>query len=333
MKSSSILRRLWSPGRALALSLVLGALGFASGRGEESSPPPPPEAGKSGPGRPSIVVPARSEHLIRDRNIFGILKKYTPPPPPPPSSVKKPPPPPAKANKSEPEVKVPFTLLGTMVFGEADSRQSLAILQAKKGNLQGPVGLTELFPSVEGDGDLEPSKVDQIRVLNIERNKIVVWYKGAERTLEVDWKGEPSGPTRLASRAVPARPPPPVVVNPFSTRVPPRTNPQSTETREVSRSLVDRNLQNLTGLLQQMRIQPYFQNGRPSGFLLTNIRKGGFIDQVGVKSGDVLRFVNGTRIDNVQNAFQLYNIFKNSSNVEVVVIRNSRPVTLKYSIR
>ncbi|MBI2944829.1 MAG: PDZ domain-containing protein, partial [Candidatus Wallbacteria bacterium] len=108
--------------------------------------------------------------------------------------------------------------------------------------------------------------------------------------------------------------------------------PDSIETRKVPRGEVDKHLQDLAGLLGTMRIQPYYDGGQPSGFLVTNIRPGSFIDQVGMTNGDILRFVNGQKIDNVQSAFQLYNIFKNSTNVEVTVIRDQRPVTLKYVI-
>ena len=52
----------------------------------------------------------------------------------------------------------------------------------------------------------------------------------------------------------------------------------------------------------------------------------------GVQDGDTLRFVNGQRIDSVQSAFQLYNILKESTNVEITVLRNTRPVTLRYVI-
>jgi len=102
--------------------------------------------------------------------------------------------------------------------------------------------------------------------------------------------------------------------------------------RKLARQEVDSYLDNLNTLLTQVNIQPVFQGGQPSGFRLTDIQKGTILDQIGVQDGDVLRFVNGQRIDSVQSAFQLYNILKESTNIEITVLRNTRPTTLRYVI-
>jgi hypothetical protein len=102
--------------------------------------------------------------------------------------------------------------------------------------------------------------------------------------------------------------------------------------RRLARAEVDSYLDNLPTLLTQVNIQPVFQAGQPAGFRLTDIQKGTILDQIGVQDGDTLRFVNGQRIDSVQSAYQLYNILKESTNVEITVLRNTRPVTLRYLI-
>ncbi|MBI4871117.1 MAG: PDZ domain-containing protein [Candidatus Riflebacteria bacterium] len=290
----------------VALVLTLGVARVQT-VGQET---PPSGAGGAPAAESSAPGPSDSSAIL-ESNLFGVqLEK--PPPPPPPAPVAAPPPVAPPPKPTAPEEKPPFKLVGTLA-GVGD--WSMAFLE--KGTLQDAVRIGDTW--------------EQATVLNVQRNRATIRWKNKTLNLEVefkDWAGKSAQVAALAPPPVePAAPPGPVYTQQGEVPM-----PESIETRKVPRAQVDRNLQDLAGLLASMRIQPYYDAGQPSGFLLTNIRPGSFIDQVGVQNGDILRFVNGQKIDNVQNAFQLYNIFKNSTNVEVTVVRDTRPVTLKYNI-
>lgn len=253
-------------------------------------------------------MPADSNATL-DYNPFGILQDKPAPPPPAPVTAA---PPPPTAPTPTPDVKLPFKLVGTLAGGP---QVALAFLE--KGGKQEPVRVGATW--------------EQATVLAVQRNRATLRWQNKTSTLEVDFKdwGSSTPSAGGGGEAPTPSDPNPAAVYSQPNEVP---IPESIETRKVPRGQVDKNLQDLASLLASMRIQPYYDGGQPAGFLLTNVRAGSFIDQVGVQNGDILRFVNGQKIDNVQNAFQLYNIFKNSTNVEVTVVRDTRPVTLKYVI-
>jgi hypothetical protein len=100
----------------------------------------------------------------------------------------------------------------------------------------------------------------------------------------------------------------------------------------ISRRELDSHLDNLNLLLEQVNIQPVFEAGYPAGFRLTGFQRGSFLDRSGLKNNDVVRSVNGRRIDSVQSVFGLSAILRVSTNVEVTVLRGSAPVTLRCVI-
>jgi hypothetical protein len=142
------------------------------------------------------------------------------------------------------------------------------------------------------------------------------------------WQPVPRGSIRITSHSEP--------VQPSTTHVipaPPTTAVAAgAEVQVVPRAVIDSWLDNLNALLREVRLVPVYQAGQITGFQLAEISPDGFLHRARLRDRDILRFVNGRRIDAVQAAFELYGILRDSTILDVTLIRNGQPVTLRYLI-
>jgi general secretion pathway protein C len=102
---------------------------------------------------------------------------------------------------------------------------------------------------------------------------------------------------------------------------------------EIDRSMLDEELQDLSKLGSQARVVPNYRNGKYEGFKLVGVRPGSLYRAIGIRSGDVIKSVNGTAIDSPNKALDLFDQFKSSSNLNVDIERRGQPKTLNYSIQ
>jgi general secretion pathway protein C len=163
-------------------------------------------------------------------------------------------------------------------------------------------------------------------VLTEVRRKQVVFSRGT-KTWTLDLGEDPLGASPPARVAVP-RP----VTSPAAP-APPATGGAAAGQRVVNRAEVEQNLKNLGYLITQLNVQPFFQNGQPSGFRVSRIRPGSFVDKMGARNGDIIQGVNGKPIRTIKDAFLLYNSFKTQSSVQVNVLRNGQPTTMGFQLR
>ncbi|MEZ4467523.1 MAG: type II secretion system protein GspC [bacterium] len=102
---------------------------------------------------------------------------------------------------------------------------------------------------------------------------------------------------------------------------------------EIDRQMLNEQLEDLNALSRQARVIPHYRDGKPQGFKIVGVRPGSLYSQIGVRSGDILKSVNGEEISSPNKALELYEKLKNSDNVAVDVERRGRKVTLDYSIK
>ncbi|MEJ2657787.1 MAG: type II secretion system protein GspC, partial [Desulfobacterales bacterium] len=100
----------------------------------------------------------------------------------------------------------------------------------------------------------------------------------------------------------------------------------------VKRSQMESAVKDVNNLMKQIRIRPNFRNGKPDGLRLTGIRPNSIFYNMGLKSGDILKGVNGKDIESVDDAFKLYQNLQSSSRVQLQIKRRGQLKTIDYRI-
>jgi general secretion pathway protein C len=101
----------------------------------------------------------------------------------------------------------------------------------------------------------------------------------------------------------------------------------------VRQSEVQESLQNMNELLSQVRIRPHFRDGQPDGLALTRIKPQSIFARMGLKSGDVVKGVNGNPIETPDDVLSLYEGLKTGSQISLQITRNGEPQTINYRIQ
>ena len=102
---------------------------------------------------------------------------------------------------------------------------------------------------------------------------------------------------------------------------------------EIDRGMLDEQLQDLNRLGSQARIIPHYKSGKADGFKLVGIRPGSLYTYIGIRSGDVIRRVNGEEISSPTKALALYDKLRTTSQVSIDIERRGKPKTLAYTIK
>lgn len=167
--------------------------------------------------------------------------------------------------------------------------------------------------------------LEQARIIEISRCKVVLLRDGAREVLECPEEGDADKP-----RAAPVA----------SGTLSPSEGAPSEGVKMVSESefLVDERevesaLSNLNQLLTQIRIVPNFQDGKPDGFKVFAIKPDSIFAKLGLQNGDVIRSVNGRDLSTPEKAFQVFQDLRSEKSLSVDVVRRGSPQNLRYQIR
>lgn len=102
----------------------------------------------------------------------------------------------------------------------------------------------------------------------------------------------------------------------------------------IEKKTIQKHTANLAGILQQARAVPEIgANGQVEGFKVVDIQEGSIFEQLGIRKGDVIKGVNGERLDSVSKAIELYNRLRTESSIDVDIDRGGKTETLSYDIR
>jgi general secretion pathway protein C len=102
---------------------------------------------------------------------------------------------------------------------------------------------------------------------------------------------------------------------------------------QIDRGMLDEQLKDLSELGRQARVVPNYRNGKYEGFKLVGVRPGSLYRSIGVRSGDVIKSINGKPIDSPNKALDLFEQLKNSSSINLEIERRGQPKQLNYSIK
>ncbi|PCI45148.1 MAG: hypothetical protein COB41_02450 [Proteobacteria bacterium] len=111
------------------------------------------------------------------------------------------------------------------------------------------------------------------------------------------------------------------------------SRPSNVSTQQVSRTMLNGQLQNFSQLLSQARVSPHFANGKTDGFLIRAIVPGSLYDKVGLKNGDVIRKVNGIAITGPQQAMAMMQKLQKAVSVDVEIERGGSVQQMHYDVQ
>jgi type II secretion system protein C len=104
-------------------------------------------------------------------------------------------------------------------------------------------------------------------------------------------------------------------------------------TRRVSRKLAKRLFSNPSRYARQLRLRPYKKSGNIIGFRVRRLPGSSPFAALGLKRGDVINEVNGTRLTSVDGAMDAYNALKNKKRFTFTITRRGKPLELKVRVK
>jgi general secretion pathway protein C len=95
---------------------------------------------------------------------------------------------------------------------------------------------------------------------------------------------------------------------------------------------IENALENLDQLMEQARIRPHIEDGKPSGISITGIKPNTVFRKMRLRNGDIITGVNGTPIESVEDAMQVFGDLSSSPEVQLEIKRRGRKRVLNYKI-
>lgn len=87
----------------------------------------------------------------------------------------------------------------------------------------------------------------------------------------------------------------------------------------------------LADLMKQVRIRPFFSNGKPSGLLLYGIENNSIFQSAGFKNGDIIQTINGNQISRAGDALAFYQELAAEAGlqtIQVTILRQGAPMEI-----
>jgi general secretion pathway protein C len=95
---------------------------------------------------------------------------------------------------------------------------------------------------------------------------------------------------------------------------------------------IENALENLDQLMEQARIRPHIEEGRPAGISITGIKPNTIFRKMRLRNGDIITGVNGDSIETVEDAMKIFGDLTSASEVQVEIKRRGRKRVLNYKI-
>ncbi|MGK0360191.1 MAG: general secretion pathway protein C [Bradymonadia bacterium] len=167
-------------------------------------------------------------------------------------------------------------------------------------------------------------KIAEFTLAAIQRERVVLAKGGSFECVVLGEKKKKKRPTRSKRRSKKTS---------NSSKIKDGVKKTGKNQYQIDREMLNEQLEDLATLAKGARVIPHYRDGRPQGFKIVGVRPGSLYSHIGVRSGDVLKGVNGEEITSPNKALALYEQLKNSENVNVEIERRGRKVGLEYNIK
>ena len=161
--------------------------------------------------------------------------------------------------------------------------------------------------------------IQEASVKMILREKVILRVNDQDEILEME-EARDSGSAVLAAYSAPSSSPAVAL-------------PSSSQTVSLQRSDIDHALENVNELMQQVKVMPHFDNGRPEGFRLSGIKTDSLVRKMGLRNGDVITGVNGNTIQTMEDAMTFYQQLSGASSVSLQIKRRGKERNIDYQIK
>jgi type II secretion system protein C len=91
-------------------------------------------------------------------------------------------------------------------------------------------------------------------------------------------------------------------------------------------------MNNIDNAMQGIQAGPHRVNGQIEGFKLIRIRPYNILYEYGIRSGDIIKRINGKKVDSTEKLFNMWQGIKNESKMVIDVERNGQIITFEMNI-
>jgi general secretion pathway protein C len=166
-------------------------------------------------------------------------------------------------------------------------------------------------------------RIGESRIASIDWDRVTLDGPGGEQTLALVSPGA----------AVGDGPPPPPAAPPAGAAPDDRIRQTAENAFVVDRRALAGAVDNMSGLLTQLRAVAEVRDGRPAGFRLFQIREGSLFSRLGLRNGDVVQRVNGGTIADPTALLGFLQRLGQEPRVALDIVRADTPRTLVYDLR
>lgn len=85
-------------------------------------------------------------------------------------------------------------------------------------------------------------------------------------------------------------------------------------------------------IMRNVRLGPAFINGEPSGVAVTKLTPTGILKELGIKEGDIVKSINGFKLNSPHQIFAAYKALKDEKEICVDIVRGNKPLLLTYKV-
>lgn len=103
--------------------------------------------------------------------------------------------------------------------------------------------------------------------------------------------------------------------------------------RRMNRGRVQQQLGDFPTLLSQARVIPNFTDGKPDGFVISEIVQGSLYQQAGLLNGDIILKINGQQVTDARQAMSMFQELQNASAIDLELRRAGQVKRVHYDIR
>jgi general secretion pathway protein C len=101
----------------------------------------------------------------------------------------------------------------------------------------------------------------------------------------------------------------------------------------VRRSDIDESLEDINNLLSTALIRPHFTDGVADGLVISRIKSGSIFRKLGLRSGDIVKGINGNPIETPDDILSIYSDMKAGSPISIQIKRRGQERTINYRFR